>query len=57
VHDHTLCQTESGHRLDYDPWQDHPHNNRQGLPSSLNYLTPVEYEQTMIHHQKAAQVA
>ncbi|MGA8682649.1 MAG: IS3 family transposase [Acidimicrobiales bacterium] len=32
--------------------------NRQRLHSSLNYMTPVEYEQAMIHHQhKAAQAA
>ena len=31
--------------------------NRQRLHSSLSYLTPVEYEQTMIHHHKAAQAA
>ena len=32
--------------------------NRQRLHSSLNYMTPVEYEQTMmIHHHKAAQAA
>lgn len=31
--------------------------NRQRLHSSLSYLTPVEYEQTVTHHHKAAQAA
>jgi transposase InsO family protein len=31
--------------------------NRQRLHSSLKYMTPAEYEQTMIHHHKAAQAA
>ncbi len=31
--------------------------NRRRLHSSLNYMTPVEYEATMIHHQQAAQAA
>jgi putative transposase len=31
--------------------------NRRRLHSSLNYMTPVEYETTMIHHHKAAQAA
>ena len=31
--------------------------NRQRLHSSLDYLTPVEYEATKIHQQKAAQAA
>ncbi len=31
--------------------------NRRRLHSSLNFMTPVEYEQTMIHHHKAAQAA
>jgi len=32
-------------------------HNRQRLHSSLNYMTPVEYEQTRIRHHKAAQAA
>ncbi len=31
--------------------------NRRRLHSSLNYLTPVEYEAKKIHHHKAAQAA
>ena len=31
--------------------------NRQRLHSSLGYLTPAEYEATMIHHHNTAQAA
>ncbi len=31
--------------------------NRQRLHSSLNYMTPVEYEATKIHQHKAAYAA
>ncbi len=31
--------------------------NRQRLHSSLNYLTPAEYEARQIHHHTAAEVA
>jgi putative transposase len=31
--------------------------NRRRLHSSLNYTTPVEYEKTKIHQQKAAHAA
>ena len=31
--------------------------NRRRLHSSLNYMTPIEYEATKIHHHKAARAA